>query len=162
MLKKALFLVLMLYTITGCSMLKKASIPLPTAKTEIPDEVRKMAYSAIKYGDYYLSEFSERMNGGNQDVQFIVYPLEKGSEMLKEVMDESNRWGEQNYPFLSKEESKIIKPCTSQISRYWASYSMFAVLLTMSSKEESSQRLKDIGTKRSDLIKLCNIPSEGP
>lgn len=100
----------------------------------IPDRMRDNSIKILRYGDYYMKEYSKEYSnsipGSNET------PLKIGESLMLDEMDSFDSDTARTLPMISEKEGEIIKRCNASASNYTISYFKIGLALNSYLKQK--------------------------
>jgi hypothetical protein len=86
----------------------------------IPDRMRENAIKVLRYGDYYMKEYSNEYSGSIPSSNET--PLKIGESLMLQEMNIFDSDTAKTLPMISEKEGEFIKKCNASASNYTLSY----------------------------------------
>jgi hypothetical protein len=106
----------------------------------IPDRMRDNSIKILKYGDYYMKEYS---NNSNFDT------LKIGESLMLQEMDIFDSDAAKTLPMIREKEGEIIKRCNASASNYTISYFRIGLALNSYLRQKRNFELYNFGDSSS-------------
>ncbi|WLT37382.1 hypothetical protein NON20_16070 [Synechocystis sp. B12] len=135
----------------GCN-----NISINSSQNKISRELQESAALSVKYGDYYMKEFSDL------ESETTYEPLKIGSDLIKEQVDISGDYSRKNLPLLEPEAAKANQDCLQSIGGYWAVYSGLSgtystMKLIGGNKDDFTKQWDNVLDVRNEVTNKCDL-----